>query len=160
MVVGMWAWWGLIACGPRFESPWEEARAIDQRVSGWARAAVDSELPGAGWFRTDGADGLEAHDFSWATVREVDGAAAAVVVVTIGGFGPSGTSVLEIDAALPAWVAGPLPVDGQASVAQLRTADGAEPFVVGGTIDVVAAGARPGEVVELSFADLALGEVP
>ena len=142
---------------PTFESPWEDARPTGEQVSGWARAAVDSPQPGAGWFRVGD---LEAHDFSWATVREVDGASAPVVVVMLGGVESDGTNVLEFDIALPAFVAGPLTIDGQAGIGQLRTLDGREPFVIDGAIEVRAAGTQPGEWIELAFTDLVLGEEP
>lgn len=149
--------WGCVEA-PEFASPWEDAAPTNERLSGWAYTAIDVPLPGAGWFRTT--SGVRGSDFSSATVREVEGASAPVVVVLLGGLEPGGATVLELDIAMPAWIAGELPVDGQASIGQLRTPDGSGPFVIDGVVEVSAAGTQPGDVVEISFTDLVLGEVP
>ena len=154
-----------LGCGEEpveFPSPWEGATPSDARVSGWALTAIDHPLPGAGWFRTT--SGERGSDFSSATIREVEGASAPVVVVTLGGLRRRGATILELDIALPAWVAGelrsPSTQRATASIGQLRTADGPDPFVIDGVIEVLGAGTQPGDVVEIVFSDLVLGEAP
>lgn len=148
-------WMVVSACS--FPSPWEDAEPTEARIEGRLLATLDHPLPGVGWFRTGD---LEAKDFGQASRQEVRGAREDVIVLQIGQVAPNGPTLFEIDVAMSAWVAGELPVDGIASIAQLRTPQGDAPFVVDGTIEVRQAGARPGERVEVVFADLVLGEVP
>lgn len=143
---------GLGGCG--FPTPWEDATPSGDTVEGWMRTALDHPHPGAGWFR---AGDLEAFDFGQAGIRSVRRAKEDIIVLQIGKVTPEGPTVLELDVALSAWVAGPLLVDGVASIGELRSPEGNR-FVVGGTIDVRSAGATPGETVEIAFSDLVLAE--
>lgn len=117
--------------------------------------AIDHPAPGAGWFRTGE---FEAVDFSQASVTSVRGASDDVVVLQIGQVSPDGPTVLELDVALTAWIAGDLPVDGVSSIGELRQPDGSSQLIVGGTVEVRQAGATPGELVEIAFTDLTLAE--
>lgn len=149
-----WIVLALGAGGCGFPSPWTEAEPSSQTIEGWMRTALDHRHPGAGWFR---AGGVEAFDFGQASRQSVRGAKDDVIVLQIGKVSNDGLTVLELDVALGSWVAGPLPVDGDASIGELRTPDGNR-FVVGGTLDVRSAGATPGETVEVAFTDLVLAE--
>lgn len=138
-----------------FPTPWEAASAIDETVSGQFRAVVSGETPGAGWFRTES---REAHDLVQAAVRDV-GATWPVVQVRIGGREPGGWRILELDVALNHWVAGEIPVDGTAAIGQLTAPNGSVQYVVGGVLDVTAAGIEAGQQVEGTFRNLTLAEV-
>jgi len=146
---------GVAGCG--FSSPWRDAEPTEARLEGWMLAGIDDPQPGAGWFRTGE---VEAHDFGQAAIRAVRGAKDDVLVLQIGRVAPEGVTVLELDVALSAWAAGEVPVDGVSSIGQLRGPGGEDRFVVDGVLDVRAAGASPGELVELSFTDLVLAEAP
>ena len=145
---------GFVACGG-FPSPWNDADPIDITAEGWMRTAIDHPHPGAGWFR---AGELEAFDFSQATVTSVRRAKDDVVVLQIGRLAAEGPTVLELDIALGSWVAGSLPVDGVASVGEIRQPGESRRFVVGGSVDVRSAGVAPGEIVEIAFTDLQLAQ--
>lgn len=139
-----------------FATPWEEVDVVENTVSGQFRAVLGAETPGAGWFRTGE---QEAHDYVQAAVQSVEGATWPVVHLRLGGHDSAGWRTLELDVALNHWVAGDIPVDGTAAVGVLTNPNGASRFVVGGVLQVTAAGVSPGDRVEGSFRNLTLTEV-
>ncbi|MEN0060775.1 MAG: hypothetical protein AAGA48_01430 [Myxococcota bacterium] len=152
-----WLVLGLLsvgACG--FPSPWKNAEPTGTTIEGWMRTTLDHPHPGAGWFRVDD---LEAYDFSQASLKSVRRAKDDVVVLQIGRVDTEGTTVLEFDIALGAWVAGAVPVDGVSAIGELRRPDGTQQFVLGGSLDVRAAGVAEGDLIEVSFVDLTLARV-
>lgn len=144
-----------IGCGDPFPSPWQATQPAGAEISGWMKAQLDHEAPGPGWFRTED---LEAIDYGQAARREVRRAKDDVIVLQIGQVGPEERAVLEFDIALSAWVAGPVPVDGIASIGQLTLPSGETRLVLGGDLEVRQAGAVSGEPVEVAFDRLELVE--
>ncbi|MEO0599846.1 MAG: hypothetical protein AAF211_00320 [Myxococcota bacterium] len=139
-----------------FPTPWEDTVPVEGSLSGWLRAELGSPLPGSGWFEADSAS--SGRDYARAALVEVPGARESVVVLHIGGVQARRTRLLELDIALGDWLSGPIQVDGEAAVGQL-TRDDELQYVVGGTLEVYAAGASDGDVVEVAFSGLQLAEV-
>lgn len=139
-----------------FPTPWEAADPLGGRLDGWFFAEIGSELPGGGWFSAPGASG---HDHVTAALHPVEGAAWPVLQIRLAGLNGAGWDTLELDVALNHWVAGQVPIDGEAAVGLLCNADGRQRYVVGGVLEVAAAGVEDGQWIEASFDDLQMAEV-
>jgi hypothetical protein len=125
---------------PTFESPWLDAVPTDRGLTAEFMTEVGSELPGAGFFRIDD---LTRGDLSRVAVHEVGGT-WPVVQVQILDHSDEGWQSLELDVSLSAWIAGSVPLDGEAAVGRLVLADGVERYLGNGTIQLDQAGIEPG----------------
>ena len=136
---------------------WEDAVPTGETISGGFTAELGSAWPGAGWFESPGAAGV---DLSRASIHSVEGARWPVVQVQLLGHTQSGWNVVEIDAALSHWLAGEVPLDGSAAVGILTRADGSTAYLLGGSLMLAEAGVEDGQRVSGHFTDVTLAAVP
>lgn len=141
--------------GVTFPTPWEGATASKQKVTGGFTAQLGSDLPGAGWFETDGVTGRDA---SRARIVE-PGGDWPVVHLEIFGFADPGWDVLELSVAYNHWVAGDVPIDGTAATGRLTLADGSVRYLVEGDLHITEPGLADDEIVSGWFSKIVLSEV-
>jgi len=137
--------------------PWVDAVPTGETISGGFTAELGNAWPGAGWFESLGADGV---DLSRASIHTVEGVRWPIVQVQLLGHTEGGWNIVEIDAALNHWLAGEVPLDGTAAVGILTRADGSVAYLLGGNLALVEAGVEDGQRVSGSFTDVTLAEVP
>jgi len=155
---------GLEADAPPPDGGWEDASLADTTVSGGFSVHLADTEPGGGWFtETDAHDSpqLEGSAFARAHRLSLADTAHDVIAVRIHGVPSSAGdwSVLELDVALPYWVAGDIPLDGTAAIGQLTRPDGSVVYLKDGTLTLTHPGVNSGDAVRGHFEAVPTWEV-
>ena len=139
-----------------FQTPWEQVPASQRTVTGAFTATIDDVHPGAGWFESKAVAG---RDGAWVRIHDV-GAEWPVVQVLIFGLDPEKNTTLELDISYGDWVAGDIPIDGDAAtgVVQLPKDDGVR-YIVGGSLYLTDPGLAGEGLARGHFKSLTLSEV-
>jgi hypothetical protein len=167
----LWTLWVLLGCSgdrdsaapadpPSDPAPagvWEDAVATGETISGRFLAELGSTLPGAGWLESET---VAVSNLARAALHTVEGVQWPVVQVQIMGRVDGDWQVVEIDAALPHWLAGEVALDGESAIGQLTRPDGSVAYLLGGVLVLEDAGVADGQRVSGFFEDVPLAEVP